>query len=123
MERERVETHLDQYDLKQLRRWVRDGRFQNLEQALEYAVHTAVNQWRYDEFVKEQEERHARIDEKEFQAAVAAEGGSRAIKPASPHGKRVVIADADQYLDGLDDISPEDLVGPADEWLEVYRQR
>ena len=81
----RIEAHLEQNDLDRLNLRVADGQFTDLAHAIECAVHTAINQWRYDEFVKWEEEKYGGMSEAEFNKALAEEGLADYLKICPPY--------------------------------------
>ena len=85
MTQTRIETSLEQNDLDQLQKWVADGQFTDLADAIQCAVHAAVNLWRYDEFVKWEKEKYGGMTDDEFNKALAEEGMGDYLKLCPPY--------------------------------------
>ena len=110
-----VEIHLEQDDLNRLEQWVAHGKFESFADAVQCAVHTALHQWRHDEFA---DPAPGGYDGKGSLKATA-----NALPPTTPAGgglRHIVIGERSDYDPQLEGLSPADFVAPADEWLAVY---
>ena len=120
-----IDARLEPGDVKQLNRWVADGKFVDLADAIQSAVHTAVNIWRFDEFVEWERETYGGMTDAEFNEAIAEEGMVPYVKPAPPPpapAVRFVAADDDEYIGQSED--PDDSESEWESvWYEEVRSR
>ena len=109
MTRIRIEVDLDPTDLEQLELRVADGQFTDLAHAIQQAVRTALHHWRYTESA---------------QPLLAPEVTEVAAPaPCESSQKRYfIVSDESEYAHLLDSLNPEDFVGPANEWDDVYEE-
>ena len=107
MTRIRIEVGLEPTDLEQLELRVADGQFTDLAHAIRQAVRTALHHWRYDESAQ----------------PLITPGMTEASAPCeSPQKRYFIVSDESEYAHLLDNLNPEDFVGPANEWDDVYEE-
>lgn len=120
MPQTQVQTQLEPNDLKQLKRWVAEGKFVDLSDAVHAAIHAGVNWWLFEEFHKWEQEKYGSMTDAEFHKAIAEEGMVPYAKPEPPPPSlpvNFVIPDEDEYINGLDDVD-----GAGSEWEGVRRE-
>lgn len=98
------DVHLEPEDVKHLKRWIDDGRFVDLADAIQSAIHTAVNWWLFEEFAKWEQEKYGEMTDAEFNKAIAEEGMVPYVKitPIPAPLVSFVIPDADADIGRLD---------------------
>lgn len=108
MQQTGIDTQLEPQDVKHLNRWVAEGKFVDLSDAIQSAIHSAVNWWLYDEFAEWERETYGGMTDAEFNKAIAEEGMAPYTKPEPPPPAppvHLVAPDEDEDLgdpDGLD---------------------
>lgn len=105
----RIEVDLEPTDLEQLERRIADGQFTDLAHAIQRAVRTAVHHWRYEE-----------SDEPLIMPGITEVAAP--VPRESSQMRYFVVSDESEYAHVLDNLKPEDLVGPANEWDDVYEE-
>ena len=106
-----IQTQLEPHDLQHLNRWVASGKFVDLADAIQSAIHAGVNWWLFEEFAKWEKEKYGGMTEVEFNKAIAEEGMAPLAKPQSdPQAASVVevIADSPEYEDTFGDYDASD---------------
>ena len=117
MQQTGIDTQLEPQDVKHLNRWVAEGKFVDLSDAIHAAIHAGVNWWLFEEFHKWEREKYGNMTDAEFHKAIAEEGMVPYAKPEPPPPPPLVnfvIPDEDEYIDGLDDSD-----GSESEWESV----
>ena len=75
MQQTGIDTQLEPQDVKHLNRWVAEGKFVDLSDAIHAAIHAGVNWWLYDEFARSGNGKStANMTDAEFNKAIAEEG-------------------------------------------------
>ena len=120
MQQTGIDTQLEPQDVKHLNRWVAEGKFVDLSDAIHAAIHAGVNWWLFEEFHKWEREKYGNMTDAEFHKAIAEEGMVPYAKPEPPPPPppvNFVIPDEDEYIDGLDDSD-----GSESEWESVMQE-
>jgi len=112
------EIQIEPYDLQQMQRWVDAGRFVDLADAAQSAIHTGIGWWLFEEFVTWERETYGGMTDEEFHKAIAEEGMVPFTKPQPPPPPRptplrVVVPD---------DIDDRLAMAPDDSEWESARQ-
>lgn len=119
MQQTGIGAQLEPQDVQHLNRWIADGKFVDLADAIRSAVHAGVNWWLFEEFHKWEREKYGHMTDVEFQKAIAEEGMAPYAKPELPPPPPpinfVIPEDDDEYVEGLDDDGES-------EWETVMRE-
>ena len=125
MPQTQIQAQLEPHDLEHLNRWVASGKFVDLADAIQSAIHAGVNWWLFEEFAKWEKEKYGGMTEVEFNKAIAEEGMAPYARTQPPPAPPVVftIPDESDYINQLDGLESSDMVAHAEEWLEEYGDR
>ena len=119
MQQTGIDAQLEPQDVQHLNRWIADGKFVDLADAIRSAVHAGVNWWLFEEFHKWEREKYGHMTDVEFQKAIAEEGMAPYAKPELPPPPPpinfVIPENDDEYVEGLNDDGES-------EWETVMRE-